>query len=136
MKILRLDGSIFFGAVNHISEELHHLLELNPEQKHVIMVASGVNFIDVTGCQMVFQEETSMGKEGRRLYLCSLKGEVLETLRRGGCMQGLGRGEVFTSKSEAVREVLKNVDYGICCRCQVRVFTECATLGQGYCVLE
>ncbi|WP_243310926.1 SulP family inorganic anion transporter [Fundidesulfovibrio agrisoli] len=136
IKILRLDGSIFFGAVNHISEELHHILAASPGQRHVIVVASGVNFIDVTGCQMVFQEETSLVKEGRRLYLCSLKGEVLDTLRRGGCMQGLGKGEVFGSKSEAVREVLKNIDYDICCRCEARVFTECAGISQGYCPLE
>lgn len=135
VKILRLDGSIFFGAVNHISEEMHSILEQSP-QKHVILVASGVNFIDVTGCQMVFQQETSLGKEGRRLYLCSLKQEVLDTLRRGGCMQGLGRDSVFGSKSEALRAVLKNIDYSICCRCEVKVFKECASITDGFCALD
>jgi len=136
VKILRLDGSIFFGAVNHISEELHHILEDSAAQKHVILVASGVNFIDVTGCQMVFQQETSLGKEGRRLYLCSLKPEVLDTLRLCGCMQGLGKDSVFDTKAEAIREVLKNIDYSICCRCQVRVFKECESINDGYCPLD
>ena len=135
VKILRLDGSIFFGAVNHISEEMNTILE-GSQQKHVILVASGVNFIDVTGCQMVFQQETSLGKEGRRLYLCSLKQEVLDTLRRGGCMQGLGRDSVFGSKSEALRAVLKNIDYSICCNCRVRVFKECGTVEDGFCRLD
>jgi len=135
VKILRLDGSIFFGAVNHISEELHQILKDAP-QKHVILVASGVNFIDVTGCQMVFQQETSLGKEGRKLYLCSLKQEVLDTLRLCGCMQGLGRDQVFDTKSEAVRQVLKNIDYAVCCRCEVRVFKECESLPSGYCPLD
>jgi SulP family sulfate permease len=137
IKILRLDGSIFFGAVNHISEELHQILkEALPTQKHVILVASGVNFIDVTGCQMVFQQETALEKEGRKLYLCSLKQEVLDTLRLCGCMQGLGKDEVFPDKSEAVRGVLKKIDYSICCRCEARVFEECESITQGFCVLN
>jgi SulP family sulfate permease len=136
VKILRLDGSIFFGAVNHISEELHHLLQEPPGQKHVILVASGVNFIDVTGCQMVFQQETSLNKEGRRLYFCSLKQEVLDTLRLCGCMQGLGKDSVFDTKAEAVHEVLKNIDYSICCRCEAKVFKECESIADGYCRLD
>lgn len=136
VKILRLDGSIFFGAVSHIDEELRQILQHSPGQKHILLVASGVNFIDVTGCQMVFRQESAMGKEGRRLYLCSLKQEVLDTLRRGGCMQGLGKGDVFESKSEALREILKNIDYAICCRCEAKVFTECEHITGGFCVLE
>ncbi|WP_243361940.1 SulP family inorganic anion transporter [Fundidesulfovibrio terrae] len=135
VKILRLDGSIFFGAVNHISEELHHILQ-DTEQKHVILVASGVNFIDVTGCQMVFQQETTLGKEGRRLYLCSLKQEVLDTLRLCGCMQGLGKDSVFDTKAEAIREVLKNIDYSICCRCEAKVFKECESITDGFCMID
>ncbi len=136
IKILRLDGSIFFGAVNHISEELHAILADCAGRRRVLLVGSGVNFIDVTGCQMVFQEETSLEKEGRRLYLCSLKGEVLETLRRGGCMQGLGRDSVFATKSEALRAVLKNIDYSICCRCEARVFKECEGITKGFCMID
>ncbi|MFZ5426651.1 MAG: SulP family inorganic anion transporter [Thermodesulfobacteriota bacterium] len=136
VKILRLDGSIFFGAVNHITEELDHILELSKHQKHVIIVASGVNFIDVTGCQMVFRQETSLEKEGRKLYLCSLKQDVLDTLRRGGCMQGLGRDQVFETKSEAIREVLRHIDYAICCRCTARVFKECESITDGLCPID
>lgn len=136
VKILRLDGSIFFGAVSHISEELDQILSGSRQQKHVILVASGVNFIDVTGCEMVFRQESSLEKEGRKLYLCSLKQEVLDTLRRGGCMQGLGRDQVFTSKSEALREVLKHIDYSVCCRCTAKVFKECQSISDGFCALE
>ncbi|GAB6037452.1 SulP family inorganic anion transporter [Fundidesulfovibrio butyratiphilus] len=134
--VLRLDGSIFFGAVNHISEELHHILANQSERRHVLIVASGVNFIDVTGCQMLFQERTSLAREGRRLYMCSLKREVLDFLRRGGCMRGLGEGEVFVQKTDALRSILANLDERVCACCDKRVFTECAKLPQGYCALD
>jgi len=32
LMILRLDGSIFFGAVNHVTEELHRIMADSPEQ--------------------------------------------------------------------------------------------------------
>ena len=85
---------------------------------------------------MVFQQETSLGKEGRRLYFCSLKQEVLDTLRLCGCMQGLGKDSVFDNKAEAVREVLKNIDYSISCRCDAKVFKECESIADGYCRLD
>ncbi len=136
IKILRLDGSIFFGAVNNITVELHQILSHEPEKKHILLVASGVNFIDVTGCQMVFQEETILAKEGRKLYLCSLKEEVLDTLRRCGCMGGLGKDVVFRKKPEALRGVLKNLDDNVCACCEARVFAECRNLPYGYCLVE
>ena len=136
LKILRLDGSIFFGAASNISEELHQILAANPDQRHVLLVGSGVNFIDVTGCQLLFREESALTRAGRRLYLCSFKQTVVDTLRRGGCMEGLGRGTIFSSKPEALRAILANLDYGVCCRCQARVFRECQKLPDGYCPLE
>jgi len=33
LKILRVDGSLFFGAVNHFAEELHAVAQESPEQR-------------------------------------------------------------------------------------------------------
>jgi SulP family sulfate permease len=56
LKILRLDGSIFFGATTHISEELHRIMRTFPEQCHILIIGSGINFIDASGCHMLFNE--------------------------------------------------------------------------------
>ena len=72
LKIIRLDGSIFFGAVNHVAEMLDEITKRNPEQAHILIVAGGINFIDVAGCQMMNQEVHRLHLSGREVYLCSL----------------------------------------------------------------
>jgi SulP family sulfate permease len=128
LKILRLDGSIFFGAVNHIAEELHRLVERSPEQWAVLIIGSGINFIDVAGCEMLFHEGHAFHLGGRRICLCSLKREVLEVLRRGGCAENAGQGCVYGCKEEALAGMVPALDPARCRECRLRVFLECASM--------
>src|SRR5512143_3482591 len=45
LKIIRIDGSLFFGAVNHVAEEINRVTQLYPEQCHSLLVCNGINFI-------------------------------------------------------------------------------------------
>ncbi|OGR00162.1 MAG: sodium-independent anion transporter [Deltaproteobacteria bacterium RIFOXYD12_FULL_50_9] len=125
LKIIRIDGSIFFGAVNHVAEELDRISRQFPELAHILIVGGGINFIDVAGCQMMNQEAHRLRLEGRQIYLCSLKGEVMEIMRRGGCDQGIGQENVFPSKVEAVRKIIHRLDPERCRQCTLRIFKEC-----------
>jgi SulP family sulfate permease len=125
LKILRLDGSIFFGAVNHISEALERTIESSPEQCHILVVASGVNFMDVSGCEMIFHEGHALQSTGRALYLCSVKPEVMAFLHRGGCLARVGEGNVFLDKCEALNAIVPRLDPERCRVCSVRIFLEC-----------
>lgn len=125
LKIIRIDGSIFFGAVDHISERLRNIVSQNPEQCHILIIASGINFIDVTGCAMLFHESRSMYLEGRQLYLCSLKNDVIRMLERGNCTRAIGRENIFGSRGEALEKIIHKLDPERCRQCSVRVFQEC-----------
>ena len=129
LKIVRIDGSVYFGAVNHVAEQLDLITRENPEQAHILIVGGGINFIDVAGCAMFAEESRRLHLEGRTLYLCSLKGEVLDVLERGGCVGRVGGENLFKSKSEAVRKlVLTRLDPERCRVCRVRIFNECAQM--------
>jgi SulP family sulfate permease len=129
LKIVRLDGSVFFGAVSHVAARLDGITRKDPEQAHVLIVGGGINFIDVAGCQMFAEEARRLRLAGRALYLCSLKGEVLDVLKRGGCIGRVGGENLFPSKSEAVRNlVLSRLDPERCRICRVRIFEECARM--------
>jgi SulP family sulfate permease len=129
LKIVRIDGSVFFGAVSHVAEQLDAITRANPEQAHILVVGGGINFIDVAGCELFAEEARRLRLEGRTLYLCSLKGEVLEVLKRGGCVGRVGGENLFRSKSEAVRKlVLTRLDPERCRVCTVRIFNECAQM--------
>jgi SulP family sulfate permease len=129
LKIVRIDGSVFFGAVSHVAEQLDLITRADPEQAHILVVGGGINFIDVAGCEMFAEEARRLRLEGRTLYLCLLKGEVLELLRRGSCVARVGEDNLFRSKAEAVRKlVLTRLDPERCRVCRVRIFNECARM--------
>ena len=88
LTVLRLDGSIYFGAVNHLAEALQEVDEREPERRHVLLLASGVNFVDFAGAQMLATEARRRRAFGGGLYLCDIKPEVLAMLVQTG---GAGR---------------------------------------------
>lgn len=131
LKLLRLDGSIFYGAVNHISEELHQIAKRDENLRHIVIVGSGINFVDVSGCEMLFEEGRSLHLEGKELYLCSLKEEVRDILSRGGCTQAVSH--IFQTKKDALEHIVPLLDPGICAGCRAHVFWQCESLQQGDC---
>lgn len=50
LRIIRIDGSLFFGAVNHVAEALERI------DRHVLIVGVGINFIDVSSVLMLTHE--------------------------------------------------------------------------------
>jgi SulP family sulfate permease len=128
LKVLRVDGSLFFGAVNHFAEELHSVTRAHPEQAHILIVGGGINFIDVAGAEALANEAHRLHLEGRKLYLCSLKGEVVETLHRGGYALRIGEENMLGSKMAAVRKLVPRLDPERCRVCTVRVFNECGLM--------
>lgn len=128
LKIIRIDGSIFFGAVNHVAEQLDQITKKYPEQAHILIVGGGINFIDVAGCQTLNQEAHRLRVNGRQLYLCSLKGEVIDVMKRGGCNKSIGEENVFHSKVAAIKSIVPRLDPERCRRCMVRIFNECAQM--------
>ena len=126
LKLVRLDGSLFFGAVSHVAETLAKMEEKQPGQKHLAIVASGVNFIDVAGAELLEQEAKRRRELGGGLYLIRVKPGVCEPLTRGGYLDEIGKENVFTGKTEAIAWATSRVDPEICRSCTARIFRECA----------
>jgi SulP family sulfate permease len=128
LKIIRMDGSLFFGAVDHFAQEMRAITRESPEQAHLLLVGSGINFIDVAGCEALAEEAHRLHLSGRKLYLCSLKGEVMNVLRRGACIKRIGEENIFRSKIEAIQKIVPQLDPERCRVCIARIFTECAQM--------
>ena len=129
LKVVRIDGSLFFGAVNHVAEELDDITKRNPEQAHILIVGSGINFIDVAGCEMLADEAHRLHVGGRKLYLCSMKGDVLDILGRGGYLDRIGEEHIFLSKVHAVKRIVfGHLDPERCRVCRARIFNECSRM--------
>jgi SulP family sulfate permease len=128
LKIIRMDGSLFFGAVDHFAQEMRAITRHFSEQAHILLVGSGINFIDSAGCEALAQEAHRLHLSGRKLYLCSLKGEVMDVLKRGECIKRIGEQNIFRSKIEAIEKIVQQLDPERCRVCTARIFSECAKM--------
>ncbi|HTT37514.1 MAG TPA: SulP family inorganic anion transporter [Burkholderiales bacterium] len=127
-KILRIEGSIYFGAVHHVETHLETLREVRPEQKHLLVMAKSINFIDMAGAETLVGEARKRQAAGGALYFYSLRQPVESMLRRGGYLHEIGESNIFHSRDQAIAGVFARLDRSVCARCTARVFLECQTL--------
>lgn len=126
LKVIRIDGSLFFGAVPHVEEALQNIDAEDPDRKHLLIVADGINFVDVAGAEMLAQEAERRRRMGGGLYLHGVKASVCATLRSGGYLDAIGDENIYTSKTEALHDiVLLHLDPEICRGCDKRIYREC-----------
>lgn len=127
LKIVQIRGSIFFGAVDHVLGVLQRIDANNPVQKHVLIDATGVNFIDVAGAEMLAQEAKRRRRLGGGLYLYRVNDEVMGLLSRGGYLNDIGKDNIFPVRSRAVGFIYPKLDAEICRTCERQIFRECKT---------
>jgi sulfate permease, SulP family len=102
LKIFRLNGSIYFGAVNHVEQSLQAIDERDPENRHLLLVANGINFIDLAGANMLAQEARRRRALGGGLYIFNMKEEALHTLRATGKLDVIGEANIFRLGDDVV----------------------------------
>jgi SulP family sulfate permease len=128
LHILRVDGSLFFGSINHVQEAFADLDEQHPEQKHLAIVADGINFADITGGAILVKEASRRKARGGNLYLMKVKKGLWESLESCGCLDAIGPNNVFQSKTAGITGIFQKLDKTICQRCDKRIFRECASI--------
>ena len=125
LKMVRINGSLFFGAVDHVQRHLQEIDEHNPQQKHVLIVASGINFVDIAGAEMLAQEARRRRNLGGGLYFYRVKDAVRDLLARGGYLVEIGDQKLFPVKTRPLETIYPQLDPDICRRCRARIFKQC-----------
>lgn len=125
LKIARLNGSIFFGAVAHLQEALQTIDERDPGQKHLLLVATGINFLDLAGAQLLGQEARRRGAMGGALYIFNMKEEPLRTLHASGQFDAIGADNFFALGEDSVGAIYQRLDRTRCATCAARIFEPC-----------
>jgi SulP family sulfate permease len=128
LRFLRIDGSLFFGSVNHVEDAFARLEASHPEQKHLAIVAKGINFADLVGGDALVKEAKRRKARSGDLYLVDVKQGLWESLEQCECIDGVGGKNVFHSKKVAITAIFQKLDKSICSTCSARIFRECATV--------
>jgi ATP:cob(I)alamin adenosyltransferase len=125
LKMLRIEGSIFFGAVDHIQHAFAAVDEHVPSQKHLLLFSKGINTIDLAGAEMLAHEAQRRRKLGGGLYLCGVRDATCGMLKKGGYQADIGEANVFAHKPDAIAAIYPRLDSERCRACSSRIFREC-----------
>ena len=124
LKIIRIDMSIYFGSINHIQKQLSRIVD-NQRIYHILIVASGVNFIDLAGIEALLNENKRLKAQNGSLYFVAVKSTAFEFMERVNFVNEIGRENFFDTKSEAIKVLYERLDKSKCEKCQALVFNEC-----------
>ena len=127
-KFLRVEGSLYFGAIDHAAGHFDALRSHDPGQKHLVLMSKSMNFVDVAGAELLAHEARRRRADGGGLYFYGMRQDARDALERGGQIEEIGRDRVFASKRELVAGVFGRLDRSICARCTMRIFEECRQL--------
>ncbi|HET7526368.1 MAG TPA: SulP family inorganic anion transporter, partial [Burkholderiaceae bacterium] len=125
LKLLRMEGAVYFGATQHVGERLHALRGAAQPQTHLLVMSKSMNFIDLAGDELWRDEMRQRRACGGDLYFHRPRPPVLELWQRSGFLDELGRDHVFPDKRIAIATIVPKLDRGICARCSVKLFDEC-----------
>lgn len=125
VKMLRINGEAFFGAVDHIQTAFERIDVERPTQKHLLIVASGINFVDIAGAELITHEAQRRRRMGGGLYLYRMKDSARNFMMRGGYLDIIGRQNVFEVRDLPMDVIYPKLDVDTCRNCQVRVFNQC-----------
>ena len=120
IKILRIDGSLYFGSIEKISDFLSNLYDQNDIQ-YVLIAADGINFIDLAAAEWLTHEIITWQKNRGGIYFANLKLISQAVIQKGGFANKMGDNIFFNDKKSAITEIHKLINKP----CRVKAFNEC-----------
>ena len=127
--IVRIQGSLFFGAATHVEDALIANFEANPGQNVLVLRMHGVDRCDLSGIDVLEGLLRLYRGAGGDLFLVHVRPEVRAFMRRTGFEHILG-SDRFLEPDHAIGYLFNEViDSAICCyECEHKVFAECQPL--------
>jgi sulfate permease, SulP family len=123
--IIRVNGAIFYAAVDHVQTRLLKVDEFTPLKKTVLLTAGGIIFFDAAGAELLAQEARRRRKMGGRLYFYRAKEDIVEFLKKSDKLHDIGEDAFFPAMSNWSKPVYATLDSEICRNCTARIFPEC-----------
>ncbi len=88
--VIRIDMSIFFANVNNIVDQIEGLVTRKGEGlEHLVVDFSGVNYVDVSGCEKLNELFEELGAKGIKIYVLYRKKQIRDIMRKSGTQDDL-----------------------------------------------
>ena len=98
---IRVDESLFFANARFLEETIYDEASKNCGLKHVVLVCSAVNSIDMSALESLQATNRRLNDIAVQLHLSEVKGPVMDRLKRCNFLGEL-TGQVFLSQHNAI----------------------------------
>ncbi|MCZ6617545.1 MAG: sulfate permease [Gammaproteobacteria bacterium] len=105
---VRVDENLYFANSNQVENKLLKIVQRRSNTKHLLLVCSAINMIDVTGLEMLYRINANFERMGIKLHLSEVKGPVMEQLQDTDFIVTLS-GSVFFTTDQAMKDLSERV---------------------------
>jgi SulP family sulfate permease len=123
LKIVRIDGSLYFGSIEKIADYFTAVYDENKIQ-YMLIAADGINFIDLAAAEWLTNEIIKWQNNRGGIYITGLKIISQDVLQKGGFVEKVGEDIFFKEKKEAIVAIHKLIKQP----CKQKVFDECSII--------
>jgi SulP family sulfate permease len=100
----RVDENLYFANANQVENKLLKVVQRRPSTKHMLLVCSAINMIDISGLEMLYRINQTLEDMGIKLHLSEVKGPVMDQLEATDFILTL-TGSVFFTTDQAMRDL-------------------------------
>lgn len=124
-------GDLYFGAVNHIEENIKSHMSRYPTQRFMLLRMQNVSNCDISGILMLESIVEAYRQKGGDVYIVRVRDPVFAMMKATGFHRSLGEDH-FLNSDEAISFLFHKVlDPAVCVyESNVRVFRECQVLAR------
>jgi SulP family sulfate permease len=120
LKVIRIDGSLYFGSIEKVADYFMKLYEEGKVQ-NILVVSDGINFIDLAAAEWLTNEVLKWQKNRGGIYFSGMKLVSQDILKKGEFLKQMGIENFFTDKHKAIAEIHKKFNKP----CKTKAFEEC-----------
>lgn len=102
---IRFDGAWLFINVSYFEDALIDLERHNPEMTHILVKCSGINRIDASGIEMLFNVVEHFKPNGVTLVFSGLKEQCLDVMGRSGLIRVIGAENIYATDTQALESL-------------------------------
>lgn len=97
LRVLHVEGSLFFGAANELRDSLERHL-VDPRVRALVVRLKRAHDLDYTTASVLESVHDRMADEGRELFLVGMRPAMMRDLERTGVAEVLGEDHLFPTR--------------------------------------
>lgn len=108
--ILRFDAALFFANVSFFEEAVLKLERDNPRLRCVLVIASGINYVDASAVEMLRALTAHLRESSITLAFSGAKRQFLDVVERTGLVADIGADNLFASDALALQALAARIE--------------------------